>query len=68
MPEAGTETRPASPDLISVPDAARRLKIHPETGYRLCRAGAFPGAVHIGRHWWVSVPRFERYLHGDATS
>jgi excisionase family DNA binding protein len=52
-------------DLISVPDAARRLGLHPDTLYRLCRTGQFPPAIQIGARWRVSVPKLERYLHGD---
>lgn len=55
-----TETR----DLITVPEAARRIGMHPDTLYRLCRAGQFPPAIKIGSRWKVSVPRLERYLHG----
>lgn len=51
-------------DLISVPDAARRLGLHPDTLYRLCRTGQFPPAIQIGARWRVSVPKLERYLHG----
>jgi len=53
-------------DLISVPDAARRIGVHPDTLYRLCRTGQFPPAIQIGARWRVSVPKLERYLHGDV--
>ena len=43
-------------DLITVPMAARRIGLHPDTLYRLCRNGEFPPAVHIGSRWKVSVP------------
>jgi hypothetical protein len=52
-------------DLISVPAAARRLGLHPDTLYRLCRTDQFPPAIQIGARWRVSVPKLERYLHGD---
>jgi excisionase family DNA binding protein len=52
-------------DLISVPEAARRIGLHPDTLYRLCRAGQFSPAIQIGTRWRVSVPRLEGYLHGD---
>jgi excisionase family DNA binding protein len=54
------------PDLIRVPEAARRLGLASETLYRLIRAGNFAPAVHIGSAIRVSVPRLEAYLHGDA--
>lgn len=56
----------AEPDLISVPQAAKRVGLHSDTLYRLCRQGEFPPAVAIGGRWRVSVPRLERYLHGEA--
>ena len=56
------------PDLISVPDTARRIGLHADTLYRLCRTGQFSPAIHIGGRWRVSVPRLERYLHGDDSN
>lgn len=53
-------------DLITVSEAARRIGIHRDTLYGLCRTGQFTPAVRIGRQWRVSVPRLHRYLHGDA--
>lgn len=53
------------PDLISIPEAARRLGLCPETLYRLSRSGQFVPAVKIGKSWRVSVPRLERFLHGE---
>ena len=55
-------------DLITVPEAARRLELHPDTLYRLCRMGRFPPAVQIGASWKVSVPRLQRYLHAEVPS
>ncbi len=56
-----------APDLISIRQAAKRLGLHPDTLYRLARTGRFPPAVQIGARWVVSVPRLERYLHGQAS-
>jgi excisionase family DNA binding protein len=53
------------PDLISIPEAARRVGVHADTLYRLCRTGQFPPAIQIGSRWRVSVPRLERFLHED---
>ncbi len=61
----GVHDQMAVADLISVPDAARRLGLHADTLYRLCRTGQFPPAIQIGARWRVSVPKLERYLHGD---
>jgi predicted DNA-binding transcriptional regulator AlpA len=52
-------------DLISIPDAALRVGLHPDTLYRLCRTGQFPPAIQIGARWRVSVPKLERFLHGN---
>jgi hypothetical protein len=57
----------AAPDLISVPDTARRIGLHADTLYRLRRTGQFTPAIHIGGRWKVSVPRLERYLHGEGS-
>lgn len=59
------DTQLAAVDLISVPEASRRISVHPDTLYRLCRTGRFPPAVQIGSRWKVSVPKLERFLHGD---
>jgi excisionase family DNA binding protein len=56
-----------APDLISIPQAADRLGLHPDTLYRLARTGQFPPAVQIGAKWLVSVPRLDRFLHGEAS-
>ena len=55
-------------DLLSIPETARRIGVHADTLYRLCRTGQFPPAIQIGRGWRVSVPRLDRYLHGDETA
>ena len=52
-------------DLISVPEAARRIGLHADTLYRLCRTGRFNPAIQIGSRWRVAVPKLERYLHGN---
>jgi excisionase family DNA binding protein len=51
-------------DLISIPEAARRIGMHADTVYKLARTGQFPPALQIGSRWRVSVPRLERFLHG----
>jgi len=59
--------RAPAADLISIPETARRIGLHCDTLYRLCRTGQFPPAIQIGARWRVSVPRLERYLHSDST-
>ena len=58
-------TEHSAPDLISIPETARRIGLHADTLYRLCRTGQFSPAIQIGGRWRVSVPRLERYLHGE---
>jgi len=58
--------RMAVGDLISIPETARRIGLHADTLYRLCRTGRFPPAIQIGARWMVSVPRLQRYLHGEG--
>lgn len=62
------ETALAERDLITIPEAARRLGTHKDTAYRLAREGRFPGdaAVLLGtRRWRVSLPKLNRFLHGE---
>jgi len=64
---SGASSKTLEPDLISIPQAAERLGLHHDTLYRLARTGQFPPAVQIGAKWLVSVPRLERFLHGEAS-
>lgn len=56
------------PDLISIPQAALRIGRSSDSIYSLCRKGEFPPAIRIGGKWVVSVPRLERWLHGETGS
>lgn len=56
------------PDLLTVPEAARRLRRSPDSLYRLIRAEEFDPAVRVGGRWLVSVPKLERMLHGDEAA
>jgi excisionase family DNA binding protein len=60
---------PLPADLITLPEAARRLGIGIDTAKKLVRSGEFPGgaALRVGRQVRVSVPRLERWLHGDTS-
>jgi len=64
---SSTVSEALMPDLISIPQAAERLGLHPDTLYRLARTGQFPPAVQIGARRLVSVPRLERFLHGEVS-
>lgn len=61
-------TTQLSPDLLTVPLAAKRLGLHPDSLYRLIRERKFSPAVTIGRSVRVSVPKLERYLHGEEVA
>lgn len=55
------------PNLLTIPTAAELLGISAQTGYRLARAGKFPGdaAIKVGQSWRVSLPKLRRYLGSD---
>jgi excisionase family DNA binding protein len=63
--DSAEDSTQMAPDLLTVPEAARRLRMHPDSLYRLIREGQFSPALTIGHSVRVSVPRLERYLHGD---
>ncbi len=44
--------------------AATQLGIATSTAYRLALLGEIPGAFKVGSQWRVSVPKFEREVHG----
>ena len=62
VPRRRRRTLPA--DVMTINEAAKRLGISTSTGYRLAEAGKLPGAFQIGQSWRVSVPRFEKLVHG----
>jgi len=66
-PALADHDRMVGADLITVPEAARRIGMHPDTLYRLCRTGQFEPGIQIGARWKVSVPRLDRLLHGEAS-
>lgn len=46
-------------ELLTIPEAAAELKIHPNTAYRLANARSprFPRAIKVGAQW--RVPRYQ---------
>ena len=64
---SGSEVSAWPPDVQSIEWAARRLHIGVSTAYRLAAAGTLPGVFKAGGQWRVSVPRFEREVHGEAS-
>jgi len=53
-------------DVQTISWAARRLAIGTSTAYRLAETGRLPGVFKVGAQWRISVPRFEREIHGSA--
>ena len=47
--------------------AAKQLGIGVSTAYRLAPLGQIPGAFRVGAQWRVSVPKFLREVHGEAS-
>ena len=48
--------RMVAADLISIPEAARRVGLHRDTLYQLARSGRFPpGGVELGSHCGAAV-------------
>jgi excisionase family DNA binding protein len=61
-------TQQLPPDLITLPEAARRLGLSENTIRRMASGSERPEWVlQLGRSYRVSVPRLERFLHGEAS-
>jgi excisionase family DNA binding protein len=54
-------------DVQTIKWAAERLGIGESTAYRLAPLGEIPGAFKVGAQWRVSVPRFQREVHGTES-
>lgn len=74
MPEVTRPERRARGTARSLPDdvkllpwAAERLGIAVSTSYRLAEAGKLPGLFKVGSQYRISVPRFEREVHGTPS-
>lgn len=52
------------PDVELLSWAAEHLGIATSTAYRLAPLGQIPGAFRVGSQWRISVPKFEREVHG----
>ncbi len=50
-----------SPPLLTVHEAAKLLRVSPETIYRLVRTGGIPGAFKIKGRWRLSVEQLSRW-------
>jgi hypothetical protein len=60
-------TRSLPDDVKPLSWAAERLGIGDSTAYRLAPLGQIPGAFKVGAQWRVSVPKFQREVHGTET-
>ena len=54
-------------DVALLPWAADQLGIGISTAYRLAAQGKLPGLFRVGQQYRVSIPRFLREVHGDAS-
>ena len=52
-------------DLLTVPQVADYLKLHPLTVRRLAREGQIP-AFKIGRQWRVNKDTFDKWMETQA--
>lgn len=53
------------PETLTPEEAARYLRVNPQTLYRLLRSGRLPG-VKVGRQWRIRKATLEAYLDGGA--
>jgi excisionase family DNA binding protein len=56
---------PAESDVLTVEEAAIRLRIGRNTAYEACRQGTIP-AIHIGDRWLIPRAALERMLRGET--
>ncbi len=52
-------------ELLTVEEAAARLKMHPDTIRRLLREGSMPGVKLGKRQWRISAAALARFIEGD---
>ena len=64
-----TVTELPLPDLLPLPEASKRLGIHPGTGYRLAREGKFPIPVlTVGSIYRVRRAELEAFISGESAA
>ena len=56
----------ADHELLTPEEAARYLRVNPQTVYRLLRGGRCPG-VKVGRQWRIRKADLEAHLGGQTT-
>lgn len=50
--------------VLTLPEAAKYLQVHPVTLYRLLKTGRLPGAFKIGRVWRINREALEHLATG----
>lgn len=55
-------------ELLKIPAVAAELDIHPNTAYRLVKAGSprFPKAIKVGGQWRVPRYQLDRFVAGET--
>jgi excisionase family DNA binding protein len=54
---------PAIPEVMTVPELAEYLRVHPITIYRLLHAGRLPG-FRVGSEWRFNRATIEKWQQG----
>lgn len=55
------------PELLTLAEAAGRLRVSPSTAKRLAANGDIPGARKIGGQWRFNAAAFDEFLDLGAT-
>lgn len=55
-------------DIARPPWVAEQLGLSRTAVYELLKTGQIPGALKIGRSWFVSKRAFRRVVHGEPDS
>lgn len=58
-----TAASTTDPNILTIPEAARLLRISNDLAYALARRGELPGALQFGRRWRVSRKRLLAAIH-----
>ena len=58
---------PQEPKIGSIEDAAKLLRVHPGTLYRLLKVREIPGAFRSGRLWRFDLRVLEDLVAADPT-
>ncbi len=64
MPARETQTMPET--FLTIPEAARLLRVAERTVYTLARRGDLPGAVKVGNQWRIDRTTLMEWVRGQA--